>query len=170
MDKTHRLVVVALLTALVTMATMMFQVPVPATKGYINLGDTVVFIAALLLDPKYGAVAGGLGSALADLLSPYALWAPFTLVIKGLEGFIVGYVFHCLPVGRSKTGARVTAMLLGGLWMVAGYFLTEVILYSVPAALAELPGNGVQAVGGMVLALPVVEVLSRTNLLKKIKD
>ncbi len=168
MNKTHKLIIAALLTALVTMATMAFQVPVPATKGYINLGDTVIFIAALLLGPRYGAVAGGFGSALADLLSPYGVWAPFTLVIKGLEGFLVGYVFLHMLSGKDGIGAKVIAMLVGGLWMAAGYFFAGTMLYGLPAALVELPGNAVQAIGSMVIALPVVEMLSRTDLLKNI--
>ncbi len=170
MNKTHKLIVAALLTALVTLATMAFQVPIPATKGYINLGDTVIFVAALLLGPRYGAVAGGIGSALADLLSPYAVWAPFTLIIKGLEGFIVGYVFYRLFSGKNSMVTRVTAMLLGGLWMAVGYFAAEVILYGLPAALVELPGNAIQALGSAALALPVVEVLSRVNALKNMNN
>lgn len=166
MNKTHKLIIAALLTALVTVATMAFQVPIPATKGYINLGDTVIFIAALVLGPRYGAVAGGIGSALADLLSPYAVWAPFTLVIKGLEGFIVGYVFYKLFAAKNNIGSRALAMVLGGLWMAAGYFAAEVMLYGLPAALVELPGNVFQALGSAALALPVVEVLSRVNVLK----
>ena len=69
MSNTRRMVLGALLTAMVAVATMAFQVPIPATKGYINLGDTVIFIAALLLGPGYGALAGGVGSAMADLIS-----------------------------------------------------------------------------------------------------
>jgi len=170
MSKTHKLIVAALLTALVAVATLAFQVPIPATKGYINLGDTVIFIAALLLGPRYGAIAGGVGSALADLLSPYAVWAPFTLVIKGLEGFIVGYIFYKLFSGKSSIKARAIAMVIGGLWMAIGYLGAEIILYGMPAALVELPGNVFQALGSAALALPAVEVLSRVKALKDINN
>jgi len=166
MNKTRKLILAALLTALVTVATMAFQVPVPATKGYINLGDTVIFLAALLLGPRYGAIAGGVGSALADLLSPYAVWAPFTLVIKGLEGFIVGYVLYRLSSAKSSAVSRIAAMALGGLWMAASYFTAEVFLYGLPAALVELPGNLFQALGSAALALPVAEVLARVKVIK----
>ena len=166
MNKTRKLVLAALLTALVTVATIAFQVPVPATKGYINLGDTVIFLAALLLGPRYGAIAGGVGSALADLLSPYAAWAPFTLVIKGLEGFIVGYVLYRLASAKGSVVSRIAAMALGGLWMAAGYFTVEIFLYGLPAALVELPGNLFQALGSAALALPVAEVLVRVKVIK----
>lgn len=168
MDRTQKLITAALVTALVTVATMAFQVPVPATKGYINLGDTVIFIAALVLGARYGAVAGGIGSALADLLLGYAVWAPFTLVIKGLEGFLAGYIYHSLFSGKRSIKTRVIAMVFGGLWMAAGYFGAEVILYGVPAAFVELPGNLFQAGGSMLLALPVVEVMYKINLFKSL--
>ena len=41
---------------------------------------------------KVGALAGGIGMGLFDLLSPWAIWAPFTLVIVGLMGFVVGLI------------------------------------------------------------------------------
>jgi uncharacterized membrane protein len=168
MSNTRRMVLGALLTAMVAVATMAFQVPIPATKGYINLGDTVIFIAALLLGPGYGALAGGVGSAMADLISPYAAWAPFTLAIKGLEGFLVGYLFHRLFSGRPGAGPRALSMIAGGIWMAAGYFVAELILYGLPAAMIELPGNLIQAGGSAVIALPVVEVMYRINLFKSI--
>ncbi len=167
MNKTHRLITAALLTALVTVATMAFQVPVPATRGYINLGDTIIFVSALLLGARYGAVAGGVGSALADLLSPYAAWAPFTLFIKGLEGFLAGYIFHSIFSGEKSFKARILAMAAGGLWMAAGYFGAEVVLYGSVAAFVELPGNLFQAAGSIILALPIVAVLDRVNVFRK---
>lgn len=59
----------AVFTALVTAATLLIRIPVPATQGYINLGDAVVIAAGLLLGPRTGLIAGGIGSALADWLA-----------------------------------------------------------------------------------------------------
>lgn len=56
-------------------------------KGYVNIGDTVVLLSGVLFGPLTGLAAGGLGSALADLLLGYGFWAPWTLLIKGLEGW-----------------------------------------------------------------------------------
>jgi uncharacterized membrane protein len=78
--------------ALVTASTLLIKIPVPVTQGYINLGDAAVIIAALLFGPRTGLIAGGIGLALADWLGGYAHWAPFTLIIKGLEGFLVGLI------------------------------------------------------------------------------
>ncbi len=86
----RQLTLTALLMAMVTVATMLIQVPVPATKGFINVGDTVIFVAALMFGPRTGVIAGGVGSALADLLSGYAHWAPWTLSSKVLRALSRG--------------------------------------------------------------------------------
>ena len=67
-----QLCIKGLLTALVTMATMVISIPVPATNGYIHLGDSVISIASIFFGWEYGLIAGGLGSMMADILSGYA--------------------------------------------------------------------------------------------------
>ena len=81
----------ALMTAFVFITTSVIKIPIPFTNGYIHAGDTAIFLGGILLGPVHGAVAAGIGSAMADLLGGYAHWALPTLLIKGLMGFIVGY-------------------------------------------------------------------------------
>lgn len=81
----------ALTTAFVFITTSVIKIPIPFTNGYIHAGDTAIFLGGILLGPVHGAVAAGIGSAMADLLGGYAHWALPTLLIKGLMGFIVGY-------------------------------------------------------------------------------
>ena len=88
--RSFMLSVTSLMTALTTVLTIIIQIPVPQTKGYINLGDAMVMLSGALFGPLVGFVAGGVGSALADIVSGYAHWAPFTLLIKGFEGLVVG--------------------------------------------------------------------------------
>lgn len=118
----------AITTALVCAATMLFTVYVPATRGFFNMGETMVYLSAILFGPFIGAFAGGVGSMLADLLLGYYYYAPATLLIKASEGFIVG-----LLCGRnlklSKRGWRILTSLLG---LLVGALLTFVgsIYYS----------------------------------------
>ncbi|MCD6444226.1 ECF transporter S component [Candidatus Bathyarchaeota archaeon] len=98
----------AIFTALTTAATMGFSIYVPATKGYFNIGEVIVYTTAILLGPFIGAIAGGVGSMLADIILGYSIYAPGTLVIKGLEGFIVGFL-------ASKLKANVKVMRLLGI-------------------------------------------------------
>ncbi|HVP23127.1 MAG TPA: ECF transporter S component [Conexivisphaerales archaeon] len=83
----------AVFAALVAATTTMLTVTIPSTKGYFNLGDMMVYTAAILTGPLVGGLAGGVGSALSDAYLGYYTFAPGTLVIKGLEGLIVGYLF-----------------------------------------------------------------------------
>lgn len=87
---TQKLTLIAMFIALTTIATMVIQIPIPATKGYLNIGDTLLICAGLLLGKTVGGIVGGIGSAMADLLSGYAFYAPITLVVKGLEGYLAG--------------------------------------------------------------------------------
>ena len=157
------LTLLALLIALTTVATMLVQIPTPATQGYINLGDSMVYVSALLFGPLAGLLAGGIGSALADWLTGYQQFAPYTLVIKGLEGLVIGLIAWKLLKGRpSRTLAGIVSMVLsivvGGAVMVGGYYVVEQFVMG-RGALAEVPGNIFQAVGGLVIAIPVTLLL-----------
>lgn len=116
----RRAVAVAVFTALVFAATSIIAVETPATKGFFNFGETMVYTAALLGGPLVGAVAGGVGSALADLYLGYGHYAPGTLVIKGLEGFIVGYIAW-----------RVRRLERRGEHLLAVGFLASVVLVAI---------------------------------------
>lgn len=147
---------VGIFAALCCVFTMFLAIPVPATGGYINIGDAAVMISALLLGPVAGALAGGIGSGLADLFLGYTAWAPVTLLVKGLEGFLVGLI---ADPRRARKRLRVrdpAGVLLGGFEMVLGYFLYEVALFGLGGALAELPGNFIQMGTGVAIALLVV--------------
>lgn len=165
--KTKEITLTALLIALTAAATLAIRIPVPATQGYINLGDSMVYISALLFGPITGLLAGGIGSALADVLGGYSQFAPYTLVIKGLEGIIVGLLAWRLTKGPTPTvggvAAAIAAIVAGGTVMVSGYFATEawVMRLGVKAAGAEVPGNIFQVVGGLIVAIPAALILRR---------
>ena len=152
----------ALLTALVTIATITITIPIPATGGYLNLGDSIIFLAAILFGWRYGMVAGGLGAALADLFVAPAFALP-TLIVKGVMGLLVG------KIGNSKDKnllnfRNVIALLLGTLWMAAGYYITQVIMlrnFQVP--LVEVGPNIMQGIMGSILFLPIALVLRKVK-------
>ncbi|MCD6410302.1 MAG: ECF transporter S component [Candidatus Verstraetearchaeota archaeon] len=118
----RELALAAVFTALVCVATMSIQVYIPATRGYFNVGEVMVYTAALLLGARLGAVAGGVGSALADLLTGYVVYAPATLVIKGCEGFIVGWLSRRLLKLSSRAGFPMSAVL-GSFAGIAVWFM-----------------------------------------------
>lgn len=150
--------IMAIMTAVVAVLTFAVQIPIPATGGYIHLGDAGVYFAAIAFGPVVGMVGGGLGTALADILSGYAAWAPLTLVAHGLQGLIAGYF------GKGK---GLTHMLvgwgLGSLALIATYFLGEWFLYGLGygGALAEVGANFIQEVVGGLIGIPLVLALRR---------
>lgn len=85
----RKIVINGLMIALVFIGTFAIRIPVPFTQGYIHAGDSMIFLAAILFGWKTGALAGGLGSALADAMG-YPHWIIPTLIIKALMGAIVG--------------------------------------------------------------------------------
>lgn len=158
--KPRDLAAAAVFIALAFVVTRYTVIPIPQTKGYFNLGEVVIYIAALTFGPAVGGLAGGVGSALADLAGGYLQFAPLTLVIKGIEGILVG------RLAGAGTAGRLRATIAGGSWMVAGYFLAEVIfarplgiaptpLTAVAAAAAEVPFNIVQVAVGVIIATVV---------------
>ena len=100
--KTNKIVLTALMMGMIMVMTFIIRIPVPATQGYIHLGDCMIFMAVLMLGWKYGAVAAGVGSAMADLIGGYAVYAPVTLVVKFLMAAVVGlFIEKALKKDRS---------------------------------------------------------------------
>ncbi|HHV94215.1 MAG TPA: ECF transporter S component [Firmicutes bacterium] len=161
----HRLVLTALFAALVAIATMVINIPMAATQGFINVGDTVIFLSALLMGPKVGLMAGGLGSALADLLLGYSHWAPWTLVIKGVEGLVAGVLGHGVYRQEERVSGRVViSLVISALWMVVGYYVAGGIMVGFDVALASVPGNLVQGLGSAALAWPLLQAFAKMKL------
>jgi uncharacterized membrane protein len=159
---TLKIALAGIMAALVAVATLLFVVPIPATSGYFNLGETLIYIAALLLGPLVGATAGA-GATIADILVA-AQFAPGTFTIKAIEGFLVGFLNKKLnKKTRSITLSATVAIVIGGFEMVLGYFLYEQLVLGYPFALAlvEVPFNIVQMLIGLLVAIPVMQAVLR---------
>lgn len=164
MNKTKELTLLAFFIALVTVATLAIRIPVPATNGYINIGDTMIMFIALLFGKRYGGICGGLGSALADVIGGYMQYALITLVVKGLEGFLVGFLFDLFK--KKKVFAPLTC-LFGAVLMVAGYFVAEATILSYGwAALGSVGANCIQGGLSILFAQIFYFAAIKTNLMK----
>lgn len=153
MDKNiaKRIALGAVLAATVTLATML-HVPLPGLRIYFNLGEGLIYIIALLLGARFGGLCGGVGAGLADILLGYPLWAPLTLVIKGLEGYIVG---------RLAPRGRIMAIAAGAAVMIAGYTTSAGILYGWKVAPVELMTDIAQTGIGAAFALIMLPILEK---------
>lgn len=163
------MVLIGLLAALVAIGTTMIQIPIP--KGYIHIGDSLVYLSGIVLGPFYGAFAAGIGSMIADFLTGYTIYAPATLVIKALDAFLAGWIFkafyHTGQTMARLTGAYIVAFIAGGIAMIGGYLAYEIVLYGFVQAVAGVPYNLTQAIGGGIVGYPLLIAFKKANLLKR---
>ncbi|MBQ7521396.1 MAG: ECF transporter S component [Clostridia bacterium] len=166
-----RLVFAGVTGAMVCIATSVFVIPLP-TGGYVNLGDCFVMIAGYLLGAVYGAFAGGIGSALADLFLGYSIYAPFTFIIKALMATVVYWIFKFATGHLEKVRflAMIIATLCAEAIMISGYFLLEICFYGLEGAVANLLGNAVQGLFGCVSTVIFYSFLSKTKLSDKLTN
>lgn len=137
--------------ALVCVATMVIQIPIPL--GYMHLGNCCILLIGVFFGKTTGTLAGGVGSALADLLTGYPQWILPTLVIKGIMGFAIASLSKDGD-GHVKMASLRTllASVSGILIMVAGYTVAGTFLYgSLASGLAQVPGLVLEGILGLVL-------------------
>ncbi len=132
------LALLAIMTALTTVMTLVIQIPYPGTSGYFNFGDAMVMLGGLLLGPVGGFFAGGVGSALADAISGYTFYVPITFVAKGLEGMAVGFFSFKVKKYVRLSKWDIVGVLVGALFMLTGYFIAQAYFFELPYAIGEL--------------------------------
>lgn len=113
-------------TALTFLSTSLFYIAIVSTTGYFNLGESFVYMAALIGGPVVGGVAGGVGSALADIALGYGFYAPGTLIFKGAEGFTAGFLYYHSKKVADKI---VITFKILALVIITGFTLFYAILF-----------------------------------------
>jgi uncharacterized membrane protein len=126
-DKTNKIILTGIMIAIVAVATMIIAIPVPFTNGYIHLGDSMVFLSVLILGWRYGAIAAGVGSALADLFLGYVHWVPWTLCIKGIMALLMGLMIE--KTMRNRRDAAIAIAAITAFWMVFHFAVNWIIRY-----------------------------------------
>lgn len=162
--KTRKIVLAALLAALTCVATMIIKIPSPL-KGYINLGDGIVLAAGWMLSPGYGFLAAGLGSALADLFSGYVIYAPATLVIKGLMALMAYFIFTSMSKKSGKLLSRVVSGVAAEILMILGYFVFEGFMYGFIPSAVNVPPNGVQGIAGLIIGTVLIKTAEKSKIM-----
>ncbi len=161
-------------TALVAAATISLQIPIAVINGYFNLGDCIIFIAAVLCGPIVGGIAGGIGSMLADIMLGYAVYALPTLIIKGLEGVICGiiadFVYKKFTENRKQILFTACGMLIASIEMIIGYFFAGWILFgSESASFAAVLPNIVQGGLSTLIAMIILYAFGLKNRVRFIR-
>lgn len=167
--------VIAVMGAVTFVFTSVVRIPTIGGLGYIHLGDVAVCFAAYTFGPWTALLAGGLGTALADVIGPFAQWAPISFATHGLQGAVTAIVARAF-LSRKNSGDRIPGKngfdalwswpgvivsgLLSMVIVAGGYFLGGGLLVGFAAAALEIPLNliqsGVGVIGGALLSRSAV--------------
>ena len=161
--RTQKIVMASMLAALACVATMIIKIPMP--YGYANLGDCIVLLSGWILSPVYGFAAAAIGSALADVLSGFALYAPVTFIIKGLMAIASYYIFRLLINKTGNVPARIISGLVAEVIMVTGYYIFEGCLYGFIPAAASIAANAAQGVVGLIVGVILIKVFEKNKIM-----
>ncbi len=161
----HKIALCALFTALVFVATYFIAIPMTAV-GYVNLGDAFVSISSWVLGP-IGAICAGVGSALADLMLGYAIYAPATLAIKASMSIACYFIFKAFKKFSSHPISFIVSALVAELIMISGYFLFEGILYGFGTSVLNITFNAIQGAISIVFSNIVINVLFANKTVNK---
>jgi uncharacterized membrane protein len=150
-----RMALIALMGALIFVLTVLVQIPLPAT-GYIHLGDAAITFTAYAFGPWVAMFAGGMGTALADILA-YPQYAVYSLLIHGAQGMAMGWIVrkHISPM------TVLLSVVIGTAIIVAGYFAAEILMYGIGVATSGLIFNTLQGVSGGVIGVPLYLAVRR---------
>lgn len=155
-----QLAVYAVFIALTYVFTAFVNIRLPfiPNGGLIHLGNIPLFIGALVFGWKTGMIAGGIGMALFDITTPWAVWAPFTLIIVGAMGAVSGLISQ----KKISLVRNIISIMAALLIKIIGYYFAEVILYgNWITPFTSIIGNICQVVIAAVIVLPIVPTIRK---------
>jgi len=136
--------------------------PFSPTGGLMHLGTVALFVSAACFGPKKGAAAGSIGMALFNLMSEWSFWAPYTLVIRAVMGFIIGYVAFAKGAKGRRPWQNILALVMSGLWFIPATYAAEMIITRNPVApLPSIPGNLIQLAVALAAGPPLILLLQK---------
>ena len=165
-NKLRKLTLSALMATLTFILTRYFAIPT-AIGGSINVGDSIVLLSGFILGPVYGTITAAIGSAMADLLSPYAIYTLATFFIKGLVAFTSALLFRKLSRINLKTNILISS-IVAEIIMVFGYFIFEAYILNFGPVVAgyEIINNSIQAISSIIIVSIMYISLNKSNILK----
>lgn len=158
----RRIVFSAMFCALVFAGTW---ISIPMPIGNVNLGDGMLLVGAWMLGGPWAIVATALGATFVDLMGPYAVYAPGTLVIKALMATVAILLLKLLIKTKlPKTLALVLSAVAAESVMIVGYFAYEALFLGLGlGAAASIAFNAMQGGAAIVLSVAVYELLTRAG-------
>jgi uncharacterized membrane protein len=155
--KTHQLVYLAILSSFIVVLGIVIKIQTPVGI-FTPMCDAGVFVTALFFGANSGLAVGALSGCLIDFLSGAYEWMFFSLIIHGLQGFVVGWSLKKFFYLR---GSHVCCLILGSLVMIIGYALSGSFLYGWTLSIVKVPSNIIQTGLGIVIAIIVENIIKK---------
>lgn len=160
------------LTKMAMMAAITFigvyAVKIPSPHGYSHLGDCMIFLSVLILGTRKGALAGGIGAALSDLLGGYMQWVFPTFFIKYIMATIMGlFIDKLMP---NVKGNWLIGSVVGGIVQIVLYTLVKLVLFDWAYAITSVPGLTSQTITGIVLGAVLVTLFNKAGVMERLKE
>lgn len=160
LSKVRYLTMTGFMAALITIMTAYIcHIPVGMNGGYIHFGDSLIYLAAVVLPRPYALAAAAIGGGMADLLTA-PIWAPATIIIKMLIVLLFSNKSTKIVTPRNIFAA-VLAYFISGL----SYFLAEYILFgSWSVLLISMSQSLIQSGGSAVFFVILGHVLDEAHI------
>ena len=167
-NKTKSLTFIALMIVIVVVATFFGVISPLDASSLIHLGSFAAMTIALRYGKKIGALAGGLGMGIFDVIGGWFIWAPVTLVSRLIGGYLAGLIAYDPKTGEQGTSTKrnIVAILVGMAVMLPSYFVYRYFLYGAGAAVNGLFGDSMQwvlAMGALYLVIKLYEFEKATK-------
>lgn len=164
-SKTRNIVLTALFAAMICITTaFLFHIPSGFNNGYIHLGDTLIYLAAVLLPTPYAMAAAAIGAGLADTLSGGMIWVIPTIIIKPIM-----VLFFTSKADNIICRRNIIAVFVAGLFGCLGYYLAGAIISgNFIAPLVTLYIEFIQPLGSGIIFLVAAYSLDKVKIREKI--
>ena len=166
-ENLRELILTALMIALIFIGGTLIKIP--TFNGFMQFGDCMVFLAAVLLDRKKAFIAAAIGMSFVDVSAGYLIWVPFTFIIKGVMAYITSILVHKIKGKLSY----IISFIVGGIISVAGYFVANAIMggiilkvvsgftASIVYAGAHFAGDLIPIIFSIIVAIPIVAIVKK---------
>ena len=134
------------MAALITIMTAYIcHVPVGVNGGYVHFGDSLIYLAAVLLPRPYALAAAAIGGGMADLLTA-PMWTGATIIIKMLIALPFSNKTTKIVTPRNVCATIVAYFISTICYSLAEYILfgtRSVLLVSLTQSLVQSGGSAI---------------------------
>ena len=188
MSKSNRMltkiVYVGIMAALIFAATHLLSFQIFATPPTMfKTANILCLLAGMLFGGWYGGLAAGIGSALFDLTSAFAIYSPYTLLTFFCMGAVCGLISHLGGRKGDNGNLNLYGAILGAcanwllyiaqtiaLTMIAGSGFQAAALASTTQMFTATVNALIAVVGAMLLITPLRLAFKRAGILARVES